>query len=65
MSNTKVSEKCSCGAHFEIDGAYVEEALAAWRKNHKHESAYGLPYVPHTPPNTGTVPTWNPLQVFC
>jgi len=35
----KISESCSCGASFKVDGAEATRLVRDWRKNHKHETA--------------------------
>jgi hypothetical protein len=35
----KISEACSCGATFKVEGAEAVRLVRDWRRNHKHESS--------------------------
>lgn len=35
----KISELCSCGASFKVEGAEAVRLIRDWRRNHKHELA--------------------------
>jgi hypothetical protein len=33
----RISESCSCGASFKVEGEEATRLVRDWRKNHKHE----------------------------